>query len=146
MLRKRMGDENFLKMLGELRRRYEFKTVTTDNLLALAKEFLPPKVSKNSMDLFFDNWVYSTGMPALKMSYTVKGAAPKWKLTGTVEQSGVDKDFSTEVPVDIQFAQGTSQTVWVETGDEPAPFSVTLKQPPVKVSLGTGTTVLATRK
>jgi hypothetical protein len=146
MLRKRMGDESFLKMLHELRKRYEFQVVSTENLLALVKEFLPPKVSKSSMDLFFDNWVYSTGIPALKMSYAVTGGAGRWKVAGKVEQSGVDNDFSTDVPIEIQFAQSPAQTVWVETGDEPAPFTVTLSQLPAKVTLGLGTSVLASKK
>jgi hypothetical protein len=146
MIRKRLGDERFLKMLAELRRRYEFNVVTTENLRTLVKEYLPPKVSKNSVDLFFDNWVYSTGIPNLKLSYAVKGSAKQWKVSGTIEQSGVDNDFTAEVPVEIQFAKGTSQIVWVETSDEPSTFSATIQDLPVKVTLGTGTTVLASKK
>jgi hypothetical protein len=146
MIRKRLGDERFLKMLAELRRRYEFKAVTTENFRALVKEYLPPKVSRNSVDLFFDNWVYSTGIPSLKLSYAVKGAAKQWKVSGTIEQSAVDDDFTAEVPVEIQFAKGPSRIVWVETSDEPATFSATLQDLPVKVTLGTGTTVLASKK
>jgi aminopeptidase N len=133
-------------MLAELRRRYEFNVVTTENFRTLVKEYLPPKVSKNSVDLFFDNWVYSTGIPNLKLSYAVKGAAKQWKVSGTIEQSGVDNDFSAEVPVEVQFAKGPSQIVWVETSDEPATFSATIQDLPVKVTLGTGTTVLAAKK
>jgi hypothetical protein len=146
MIRKRLGDERFLKMLAELRRRYEFKAVTTENLRTLVKEYLPPKVSKNSVDLFFDNWVYSTGIPNLKLSYAVRGSAKQWKVSGTVEQSGVDNDFTAEVPVEIQFAKGPSHIVWVETSDEPATFSATIQDLPVKVTLGTGNTVLASKK
>ena len=146
MIRKRLGDERFLKMLAELRRRYEFRVVTTENFRALVKEYLPPKVSKNSVDLFFDNWIYSTGVPSLKLTYAVKGAAKQWKVSGTIEQSGVDNDFTAEVPVEIQFAKGPSQIVWVETSDEPATFSASLTDLPVKVVLGTGTTVLAAKK
>jgi hypothetical protein len=36
--------------------------------------------------------------------------------------------------------------VWVETSDEPATFSATLKEPPVKVTVGVGTSVLAAKK
>lgn len=146
MIRKRLGDERFLKMLAELRRRHEFKVVTTEDFRALVKEFLPPKVSKNSVDLFFDNWIYSTGIPSLKLSYAVKGAAKQWKVSGTIDQSGVDNDFTAEVPVEIQFAKGPSQIVWVETSDESATFSATIQDLPVKVALGTGTTVLAVKK
>jgi len=146
MIRKRLGDERFLKMLAELRHRYEFKVVTTEGFRALVKEYVPPKVSKNSVDLFFDNWVYSTGVPSLKLSYAVKPAAKQWKVSGTIEQSAVDNDFTAEVPVEIQFAKGPSQIVWVETSDEPATFSATIQDLPVKVALGTGTTVLAAKK
>ena len=115
MLRRRLGDENFLKMLAELRRRYEFQSVSTADLLALSKEFRPARVSAESLDLFFDTWVYSTGVPTLSVSYTVKGIAPSLKLSGMVEQTGVDNDFSADVPVEIQFAKGAPQIVWVRT-------------------------------
>ena len=136
MMRKRLGDERFLKMLAELRRRHESKVVTTEDLRALVKEFLPPKVSKNSVDLFFDNWIYSTGIPNLKLSYAVKGAARQWKVSGTIDQSGVDNDFTAEVPVEIQFAKGPSQIVWVETSDEPATFSATIQDLPAVSDVG----------
>ncbi len=146
MLRKRLGDENFLKMLAEMRRRFEFKPMSTEDLRTLAKDFLPAKVSKSSIDILFDNWVFSTGVPALKFQYSVKGVAPQLKISGTIEQSGVDNDFSAQVPIEIQYAKSPPQTIWVETSDEPATFTATLKEPPVKVTLGVGTTVLASRK
>ncbi len=146
MLRRRIGDERFLKMLAELRRRYEFRSVSTDDFLALAKEFLPPRTNTSTLDGFFDNWVYSTGIPALKVQYTVKGAPPALKLSGTVAQSGVDDDFSIEVPVEIQYAKGTPHVVWVRTSGEIAPFSATLRQPPIRVGVPIGTGVLATKK
>jgi hypothetical protein len=142
MLRRRLGDERFLKMLAELRRRYEFKPVSTGDLRALAKEFMQPRNARgpagaraDGMDSFFENWVYATGIPTLKLKYTVSGAAPAFKVSGTIVQSGVDDDFTIEAPVEIQFAKGTAQTIWVRTSSEPASFSVTLKQPPSKVVL-----------
>ncbi len=131
MLRRRLGDERFLKMVAELRRRYEFRVVTTEEFRALAAEFLPPRSRTDTMDTFFDNWVYSTGIPKLKLQSSVRGL----RVSGTVTQSGVDSDFSTDVPVEIQFAKGATQTVWVRTSSEPVSFSVTVKQPPVHVNL-----------
>ena len=43
MLRRRMGDERFLSFLGELRRRFEWKSVDTEGFRMLAAGFLPPK-------------------------------------------------------------------------------------------------------
>jgi aminopeptidase N len=146
MLRRRIGDERFLKLLAELRRRYEFQPITTDEFRELAKEFLPPKTSAAMLDAFFDNWVYATGVPTLKLQYWVKGVAPALKLSGTITQSGVDDDFSIEAPVEIQLAKGPPQIVWVRTSNESVPFSVALKQPPLRVTVPSGTGVLASKK
>lgn len=144
MLRKRLGNERFLKVLAELRRQYQFRAVGTADLLDLVKKSLPPGVSAESMEAFFDNWVYATGVPTLRVRYSVKGKAPSWKISGTVEQSGVDNNFSVDVPVEIQFARG-AQTVWVRTSNEPADFSATLKQAPTRVEIPAAS-VLASRK
>ena len=146
MLRQRLGNERFLKVLAELRRQYQFRAVGTADLLDLVKKSLPPGVPAESMEAFFDNWVYSTGIPTLRVRYSVKGKAPSWKVTGTVEQTDVDDNFSVDVPVEIQFAKGAPQTVWVRTSNDAAPFSATLKQPPVRVEIRTGASVLAARK
>jgi len=150
MLRKRLGNERFLKVLADLRKQYEFRGVSSADLLDLVKKSLPPGVTADSMESFFDNWVYSTGIPTLRVKYSVKGSAkeniPSWKVSGTLEQSGVDENFSVDVPVEIQFAKGAPQTVWVRTSSEPASFSATLKQPPTKVEIRTGVSVLAARK
>jgi aminopeptidase N len=132
MLRRRLGDDRFLKMLAELRRRYEFRVVTTEQFRALAASFLPPRTPADTMDAFFDNWVYATGVPKLKLQSSIKGL----RVSGTVTQTGVANDFSAEVPVEIQFAKGASQTVWVRTSSDPVSFSVAVKQAPAKVMLG----------
>ena len=41
MLRRRMGDEAFLKALIEARRRFEWKPMNTDEFRLLCAEFLP---------------------------------------------------------------------------------------------------------
>ncbi len=149
MLRRRMGDGPFLKMLSELRRRYDSRTVSTAQFAALVKEFAPPRTAGAmafNADSFFDNWVYSTGIPALKLEYTAKGVAPAVKLSGTIEQSGVDDDFSIQAPVEIQFAKGPPQVIWVQTSNGGATFSATLTQAPLKISIPEGRDLLAVKK
>jgi hypothetical protein len=80
----------------------------------------------------------------LKLQFSVKGAAPAVKLTGTVTQTGVDDDFSTDVPVEVQFAKGGTQIIWVSSSSDPTPFSATLKQLPSRVAIAPGS-VLKTR-
>ena len=51
--------------------------------------------------------------------WTVKGAAPNVRLTGTVTQSGVDEDFTAAVPVEITIARGRTMTQWVRSAERP---------------------------
>ncbi len=142
MLRRRMGDERFLAMLGQFRRRYQLQSVTSDQFRRAAAEGLPPKFPDEGLESFFDQWVYGTGIPSLKLSYTVRGKAPSVRVSGTVTQSDVNEDFSTWVPVEIQMPKGKPIVQWVRTASEPAAFTVTLKQAPSKVVLDPDNSVL----
>ena len=135
MLRKRMGDPAFLKLIGELRKRYDMKPVATEDLRAMVREFRPPNFSADAVDIFFENWVYSTGVPSWKLQYTVKGAAPAVTLSGTITQTGVDDDFAADAPVEVQFGRGPSQTIWVRTTGESRTFTANLRQLPARVAI-----------
>ena len=65
----------------------------------------------------------------------MKGKAPQLRLVGTLTQSGVDADFSTLAPVEIEVARGQFMTQWVRTGPDGVTFTVPLKQAPLKVTL-----------
>jgi hypothetical protein len=143
MVRVRLGEERFLAMLAEMRRRFEFHSISTDDFRALVKEFVPARTRPDWVDNFFDTWIDSTGIPALKVKYSIKGAPPAVKISGTLTQSGVEDDFSADVPVEIQFARGAAQTVWVRSSSDPVTFSATVRHTPVRVSLGSG--ILAKR-
>jgi aminopeptidase N len=135
MLRRRMGDERFLGLLAELIRRYDHRDISTGEFRQLAAEFLPARSQDPGLETFFEQWVYGTGIPNLKLAWSVKGQAPALRLVGTVTQSEVDGNFSALAPVEIQVARGQTVTEWVRTGGDAAPFTVPLKQPPLKVSL-----------
>jgi aminopeptidase N len=135
MLRGRMGDERFSAMLGEITKRYDRKEISTEDFRLLAASFLPPKSDDPKLESFFGQWVYSTGIPTVKMNYSVRGVAPNVKVTGTITQSDVDDDFTALVPVEIQIARGKSVVQWVRTSDTPATFRVDLKAAPLKVVL-----------
>jgi hypothetical protein len=145
MLRRRMGDAQFLKMLGELRRRFEFKALTTEDFRAIAAEFLPRGHPDPKLEGFFEQFVYGTGIPELTMKYTISGSAPKVRVKGTVVQTGVADEFSITVPVEIQIARGKSITHWVRTENEPVEFEVVVPQRPSRVLLDPNDTVLAVK-
>ena len=135
MLRARMGDERFLALLAEISKRYDRKDITTEEFRLLAAEYLPPKSDDPKLETFFEQWVYGTGIPTIKLTWTVKGAAPNVRLVGTVTQSGVDQDFTAAVPVEIAIAKGRTMTQWVRSADVPVTFTVALKAAPLKVTL-----------
>ena len=135
MLRRRMGDERFFSMLGELIARYGGKEVSTEDFRELAARSLPPKSDDPKLEAFFAQWVYGTGIPSLKLAWSIKGKAPALRLAGTLTQSDVDEDFTAIVPVEIQVARGRTITQWVRSAADPVTFTVALTQPPLKVAL-----------
>ena len=142
MLRERMGDERFLAMLSGITKRYDHRAITTDEFRQEAAAALPPKSDDPKLEGFFSQWVYGTGIPALKLSYTVKGTAPAVKLIAKLTQTGVDDDFSAWTPVEIRFARGPAITKWVASSSDPVTFTMTLKQAPSKVVLDPHNAVL----
>jgi len=135
MLRGRMGDQKFLALLGEISKRYDRKDITTEEFRLLAAEYLPAKSDDPKLESFFEQWVYGTGIPAIKLTWAVKGAAPNVRLTGTVTQTGVDDDFTAAVPVEVAIAKGRTMTQWVRSAEVPVTFTVPLKAAPLKVTL-----------
>jgi aminopeptidase N len=135
MLRTRMGDERFFAMLAALVSRYDRREISTQEFRELAAGFLPPRTDDPKLEAFFDQWVYGTGIPSLKLTWALKGKAPALKLVGTLTQSGVGEDFAALVPVEIELARGTTATEWVRAGAEPITFTVALRQAPLKVAL-----------
>jgi len=58
----------------------------------------------------------------------------------------VGEHVSALVPIEIQVARGKSVIQWVQASAEPAPFSVSLKQAPLKVQLDPNFGVLTAKK
>lgn len=146
MLRRRLGDGPFLAMLGELRRRHEYRTVTTEEFRALASRFTAKDDPDRTLEGFFDTWVYGTGIPQIETAVRTRGKPPAVDVTVTVKQSGVPDDFVVELPVAVTPARGARPVVkWLRTGDEAA-VQFRLKAPPVRVEVAPGAGVLAVRK
>jgi hypothetical protein len=130
MLRRRLGDEQFLAFLRALCSQYRYKTISTEQFRELASHYATATAPDQSLKAFFENWVYGTGIPTVKMTYSFKAA----KLTGTLSQSDVEDEFSTFVPVEI-LTGGEKVIHWLPTSNEASTFSIPLKTAPTKVTL-----------
>jgi hypothetical protein len=138
MLRRRLGDANFIKMLAALRQRYEWKTITTDEFRQICAEFLPPGSGDPHLNDFFDQWVYDTGMPGLHLTWSVSGT----RLTGSITQTDVPGDFSVNVPVEIRSGNGKAVIKMVRTSNGTVKFTADVAGPGAKAVLDPGWSVL----
>jgi len=142
MLRRQMGDERFLAMLGEFRRRYQYRAVTTEQFRRLAVQFLPPRFPDPQLEAFFEQWVYSSGIPSLRLNYSVRGKPPAVRISGTLTQRDAGPEFSAWVPIEVQYAKARPIVHWVRSSDGAVPFNLTVRQAPSKVVLDPASSVL----
>ena len=150
MLRQRLGNAKFSSLLGELRKRFEYKSVTTPDLRNLVKEVGAPAFRAEAVDAFFDSWVHSTGVPSVRIRYSTSGRAPAVRVTGTVvyensEARGVHEDFATELPLEVTLANGTRRVEWIKSEDGTQRFSFDLPQVPTKIELLSNATLATSR-
>jgi hypothetical protein len=138
MLRRRLGDEKFLSLLRDISSHYH--SISTEQFRELAHRYAPASPDPD-LKTFFDNWVYGTGIPAVKLSYSWRAM----KLSGTVAQRDVDDSFTAFVPVEVQTGN-KSNVYWLATGTDPASFSIPLKSPPTKVTLLAANCLMTTPK
>ena len=146
MLRRAMGDEPFLNMLGEFCRRYRFRKIDLEQFRQLATEFLPEGAPDPDLENFIDMWIRGVGIPSLEFTHSVRGRPPRVRVFGSVQQSGVADDFGVDVPVELRFDNGQSLVRWVRSGSEPVPFDVTVRRRPQRVVFNPGDSVLTTKR
>ena len=137
MLRARMGDAAFLKMLAGLRQEYERKEISTEQFRLHCARFLPAGAADAKLEAFFDQWVYGTGIPQLKLTWTARPG----RVSGAIAQSGVRDDFSVEVPIEIRVGAKVIRKV-VRSSNEGSRFDFPVTGPATKVTLDPDNTVL----
>ena len=137
MLRARMGDAAFLKMLAALRKDFERKEISTDQFRLHCAKFLPAGTADAQLENFFDQWVYSTGIPQLKINWTAKPG----RVTGTIAQAGVRDDLSIDVPVEIRVGARAIRKI-VRSDGEQSPFAFTVPGVATKIILDPDNTLL----
>ncbi len=113
MLRERMGRDAYHRMLRQIVREYSNKPLSNDDFRRVASQFMPPGEPDSSLELFFDTWVYGTGIPHLVITAGKEGPA-----TATLEQSAVPDDFTLDVPVSIVGPMGRRATRWLRSNSD----------------------------
>jgi hypothetical protein len=108
MLRMRLGDEAFHTLQMRMLSDFRDKLIANDDFRKLAAELLPPEVPDRSLNSFFDNWVYATGIPKIALH----GA----RASLSVKISGVDEGFAADLPLHCLDAAGKERVQWIHAG------------------------------
>ena len=94
MLHQRLGDRNFDALLKAMVAEFKGKPITNEAFRQLASRFMPEGASDRSLEMFFDSWIYGTGIPKLSLAAGKAGSGEM-----TLKQEGVDKRFTVDVPI-----------------------------------------------
>ncbi len=96
-------DEPFVRALRKVRQRYEGRSISTAELLAVFAEDLPPALryeGKSSLSWFLDGWINGTSIPKLELkAVKITPKAAGSVVTGTIVQKDAPQDLVTSVPI-----------------------------------------------
>lgn len=97
------SDERFFRLLRDFVSTYQGMNVSTGDFIRHAEKYMTRASDlehDHRLDWFFNEWVYETGVPTYKMHSSVEQLSPKrFRVQGTITQSGVSSDFEMLVPV-----------------------------------------------
>ncbi len=106
MLQLRLGEQRWRQVQLALLREFTSRPLTNDALRNVAARYLPPDQPDKELQVFFETWVYSTGIPRLALQKYSRG----WQL----DVSNVTDDFTVDVPVSCHSKSGRDENVrWV---------------------------------
>ncbi len=103
------SDAAFFRFLRALRDSGEQNSLSTAEFRKLAEKFVVPSANLDagtSLEWFFDQWVYSSGIPEVQVKSTTQMRSGKTRVTGSVTLSGVEDGFSLPLPIYAQNLRG----------------------------------------
>jgi aminopeptidase N len=99
----RGSDERFARMLHDFLAAHRNEEVSTEDFVRHAEKYMTRSMDlehDGRLEWFFDEWVYSTGIPTYHLTSKTRRLGPeKFLVQGTIEQAGVPSDFEMLVPV-----------------------------------------------
>jgi aminopeptidase N len=105
MLRDRIGSDGFLALQSYLLKRYRTEPITNEQFREAAARFVPPDEPDRDLRIFFDTWVYGTGIPHIE----IKSQGKEWSYI----VSRVEESFTADLPLSCKDRSGKEQTRWV---------------------------------
>ena len=146
------NDKAFQAMMTDFAKTYSGKNPSTADFQRMVEKHATPslKIATNGkLDWFFNQWVYGTAIPKLDGKFDIQDiGGGKFKVTGSITQSGVPADFATVVPMYVHFDNknnytrfGTTMVVGSTT--KPIDFEIALPKKPLKFAVNSNHDILA---
>ena len=139
MLRSELGEDLFRKCVKTYLERHQYKTVVTQDLVEIFEE-----LSGRSLSQFFDQWVYLSGYPEIKINYAWDELTKQVKLSINQVQMTNEKRpfFRFKLPVKLRVGDKTEMRT-IEISKEREDFYLPLGTAPEVVRFDPEVTVLA---
>ena len=146
------SDAAFFQFLRAVRDTFDDRPLTTAGFQQVAEKFVVPAANldgNSSLDWFFDQWVYATGIPEVHLKSFTQGRGGKIRVVGKVILKGVDKKFALPIPIYAQALRGRQDLrgrkllgVVSAVGEE-TPFSFPVTVQPMHILADLRRTLLA---
>ena len=128
MLRRKIGDENFVAGVKLFYENYKYKTASYDDMRLSMEE-----VSGTDLTSFFKQWINRTGAPELAISDTkIDMFADKYRINIGLEQTQEAEVFNIDVPINIATEKGVESFVFYMNKKE-QDFQIYLNSKPLKL-------------
>ncbi len=130
MLRKKVGDENFVKSFRKFYRDFKFKFASFEDIKNSFES-----VTGEDLDWFFEQWVNRKGAPQLILkNANVEKTDGKYAVKFTLEQIQNEEPFILDVPVVI-YGESEYLKKYVRLDERKKSFTVSTKFEPVKLAV-----------
>jgi len=97
------AQDPFVRALRKIRERYEGKSISTQEMLAVFAEDLPAELryeGKSSLEWFLNGWINGTSVPTIELkSVKVTPKSSGAAVSGTILQKDAPQDLVTSVPI-----------------------------------------------
>lgn len=140
MLRERLGDEPFFNGAAAYLEKFKFKTVRTPNFRRCLEE-----ASGQSLERFFEQWLYRPGLPRVAIEYTWDDATTTLSVEALQTQTinYLNPAYAFVLPIYLKFEDGTSQWVELPMDSRFALGTFKLASKPTQASIDPNVEVLA---
>jgi hypothetical protein len=127
-------DAKFIEMMKDFTSTYAGKHPSTGDFQKVVERHMVPAMNATGdgkMDWFFRQWVHGTEIPRYTHNLKVEAVGDETRISGTVRQEGVSKDFRALVPLYVELSKTeTARVAMVPmVGESSVPVDLKVKLP-----------------